>query len=294
MRFRDWSSLRYYLLWAYEDAVPLHAHVGTYSDDDIACWLIIKGSVKLTTNGNSVTARRGQWVFVASPLRHQAFSRDAEILSLHIHLSWPGGDPLFERTRNVIFDAAQFPQLEAAARPMLQLVQRHFPQAETYLPCTPCGLGVYLRVQNLLPTWIASYYDTLIALGFVPRRLAGIDERVLNSVVELDRLPLQQRMNEKSLARNAGLSKTHFNALFVEELGTTPRRYFERRRLDSADQLLTRTGMSIKEIAFTLGFKYESHFCAWFRRLRGMRPTAFREGAQTPRLHRGNAKGSNR
>lgn len=280
MRFRDWSSLRYYLLWAYEDAVPSHAHVGAYSDDDIACWLIRKGSVKLITGGRTVTARKGQWVFVASPLRHQSFSRDAEILSLHFHLSWPGGDPLFERTRNLVLDAEQFPQLEAAARPVLRLVRRHFPSAETYLPRTSCGLGVYLRVQNLMPTWIAAYYDTLIRLGAAPRRLAGIDERVLNSVVELDRLPLQQRMDEGHLARHAGLSKTHLNALFVAALGTTPRRYFERRRLESADQLLTRTVTSIKEIAFTLGFKYESHFCAWFRRHRGVRPSAFRHGSR--------------
>ena len=282
MKFRDWTSLRYALYWAYEGEVLSSARVGTYGDSATACWLIRRGRVKVTAAGKSVTAGPNQWVFVASPKRHQDFSDDAEILSLHFHLSWPGGEAVIERKQNVVFDASDFPQLERAALPLLRHLRRSFPGSATFLPAQECTMSSYLRVQNLLPVWLAAYIETEAALGNHARRLEVPDNRVLESLNELDRQPLSQRFCEADLIQRAGLGRSHFNSLFLAATGMSPRRYFDRRRLSEACTLLRHTETSIKEIAFGLGFRYESHFTAWFRKGVQATPSAYRKQHRHP------------
>lgn len=276
MRFVDWASLRHQLWWAYEGPVAEEARRGSYTDPDTSCWLVKKGSVTVRTGRHAVTARAGEWVFVASPTRHQTFTDDAEILSLHFELSWPGGESVVDRTRSRVVPAARLPHLEKAARPVVRALRRAFPMAGAYLPEQPCDRALYLRLQALLPEWLNAYLDAQEALG-VPVRLRGErDERVLRGLAELDRMPPDRRVERAELAARLGLSGSHLDALFVAHTGMTLRRYGERRRLDTAVRLLRSTDKSVKVVAFELGFRHVSHFCLWFKRLKGVRPSELR------------------
>lgn len=278
MRFVDWASLRHHLWWAYEGPVVVEARRGSYTDSDTSCWLVKKGTVTVRTGRQAVTARAGEWVFVASPTRYQAFSDDAEILSLHFELSWPGGESVVDRTKNRVVPAARLPHLEKAARQVVRVLRRAFPLAGAYLPEQPCDRALYLRLQALLPELLNAYLDAQEELG-VPVQLRGErDERVLRGLAELDRMPLNQRMDRVKLGARLGLSGSHLDALFVAHTGVTLRRYGERRRLDTAVRLLKSTDKSVKVVAFELGFRHVSHFCLWFKRQKGVRPSALREG----------------
>lgn len=279
LRFRDWATVRYGLVWAYEGPVLPAARVGTYTNPDLSCWLVRRGHVILTTAGRAVTAREGDWAFVASPTRHQAFSRDAEILSLHVHFSWPGGEPVIEQKHNRVVPARDHPRLEKSALTLVRIVRRHFPRASAFLPDESCTLPLYLEVQNRLPLWLAAYLEAQAALGVHPRRLGLADDRVLQALADLDRQPLDRKFSERDWVARARLGRSQLNALFVHATGVTPRRYFERRRLETARRLLTHTRMSIKEIGIDLGFRHESHFSQWFHRREGRPPRRFRESA---------------
>ncbi|RRJ98277.1 AraC family transcriptional regulator [Opitutaceae bacterium TAV4] len=285
-RYGDWGAVRYGLVWAYEGAVWPASIKGDYTSRDYSCWLVRRGRVKLTTGRRSVVARAGQWAFVAVPERHQEFSADAEILSLHFHFTWPGGEPVVEQSRNVVFDAAERPDLERAARPVVRLVGKNFPGAHAFLSAQMCTLPLYLRVQNLLPRWIEAWLEAQAWLGNEPRRLGELDERVLRVLGELDRRPLGWRFAEQELAGLAGLGRSQMNALFVRATGVSPRRYWERRRLEAAERLLKNTEMSVKEIGLDLGFRYESHFSQWFRTQRGASPSAWKGGGGTTETRR--------
>lgn len=279
-RFQDWASVRYGLMWAYEGAVAAMGRAGTWTHADPSCWLVRKGRVTVTTKGKRVTATAGQWVFVATPTRTQAFSEDAEILSVHFHFGWPGGEPVIEQRLNAVFDATDVPQLEKAALPMVRLVAKHFPAASAFLPTARCTFPLYLRVQNMLPRWLSAYLEAQAWLGAYPKRVGEMDERVLQAIVELDRRPLNEKFSERSLVTQAGLGRSRLNALFLQATGVSPRRYYERRRLETCERLLVHTGTSLKEIAFDLGFGSESHFSHWFRGHRAVAPSAFREKAR--------------
>lgn len=276
LRFRDWSCVRHGLVWAYDDAVLRKARQGVYTNPDFSCWLVRRGQVTLTTGRQTVVARAGQWAFVACPTRRQNFSEDARILSIHFHFSWPGGEPVIAQPRNVVFSAADHPRLDRAARPIARLVTRHFPGAGAFLSDSLCTLPVYLRAQSLLPLWLDAYLETQAALGNFPRRLGLDDDRMLHAFAELDRQPLDEKFSEKRFVAASGLGRSQLNALFVRSAGTTPRRYFEKRRLEAAQRLLSGTRASVKEIALDLGFRHVAHFSAWFSRLTGASPTQTR------------------
>jgi AraC-like DNA-binding protein len=277
-RFIEWTSLRYYLLWAYEGDVLRKARIGTYTDSNTSCWLMKAGEVELQSGRDAVTVRAGQWAFVASPTRHQHFSRNAKILSLHFHLGWPDGEQLVERNRTLILEAKQFPELESTGRPIVDHVQKAFPRAKAFLPAEPSRLDAYLAAQALLPLWMTAYLRALARLGCAPRRLQVIDDRLLQGVAILDHHNLAIPFRESELIRRIGLSRARFDALFIAAYGVTPRRYLEQRRLRAAEELLRNRSLRVKEVALGLGFRHVSHFSLWFKRLTGRSPSDFQGG----------------
>jgi AraC-like DNA-binding protein len=74
-----------------------------------------------------------------------------------------------------------------------------------------------------------------------------------------------------------GLSQSQLNRLFLRERGQTVRQCHQHQRLEYAHTLLMRHDLSLKEVAMELGFKHQSNFTAWFRKLHRMTPSEFRE-----------------
>jgi AraC-like DNA-binding protein len=283
LRFRDWKALRYWLIWTYEGPVPEHAHIGEYGvleHPNISCWLIRCGSVTVKSLGNTVTAHKGQWIFVSTGKRHQHFSPDCEILSIHLGLYWPGNIPVIEQPKSYVFDASKFPELEKASIDMVRSVEAHFPKAGSDLAQYDSNIFTYLEVQHQLPLWLKYYLKIQASYGVVPNRLDIEDSRILHAINELDVRPMRETFSETELVELVGLSQSRLNFLFTRATGVTPKRYYERRRLEAAYGLLRSTDLSIKEIGFDLGFNFDSHFTSWFRKQAGTTPSMFRKTAK--------------
>ncbi|MCI0623300.1 MAG: AraC family transcriptional regulator [Acidobacteria bacterium] len=78
------------------------------------------------------------------------------------------------------------------------------------------------------------------------------------------------------LCSKLGISQPHFIQLFKNSTGMMiPHDYYNRLLIDRAQRLLQTADYSIKEIAFELGFKSDSHFCSLFRSFTGMTPTTY-------------------
>jgi AraC-like DNA-binding protein len=67
--------------------------------------------------------------------------------------------------------------------------------------------------------------------------------------------------------------------LLRQQQGTGLRAFMEQRRLDVARERILADHDPLKEIAFALGFRYASHFTAWFRRHTGVSPSDYRTSA---------------
>jgi AraC-like DNA-binding protein len=98
-----------------------------------------------------------------------------------------------------------------------------------------------------------------------------IEECIAYMMRHLDR-PLQA----STLAAQANISPSHFFFLFKRYVGSTPMDYFIRLRLQCACRLLEKTEMSIKAIAYTLGYNDPYYFSRIFKSFNRITPSQYR------------------
>jgi transcriptional regulator GlxA family with amidase domain len=104
----------------------------------------------------------------------------------------------------------------------------------------------------------------------------GLPPRALQRVRDYVESHLRGNLSLETLAATSGLSMYHFLREFKQSQGVTPHHYLVQRRIERARELLTRTDLSVSEIAFACGFSDQSHFGRRFRELVGVPPSAFR------------------
>ena len=95
---------------------------------------------------------------------------------------------------------------------------------------------------------------------------------------------LKKRFNEPlrtaELAKMAGMSVSQFERRFRRGLGSSPRQYLLRLRVDSAARLLTFTKRPIAQISKECGFHDHAHFTRSFKKMMSMTPLSFRKRQQ--------------
>ncbi len=87
---------------------------------------------------------------------------------------------------------------------------------------------------------------------------------------------LEDSIKLPELAKHIGLSKQHLILLFNEETGFPPIEYFLRMKIQKAAQMLSLTGLSIKEIAANIGISDPYYFSRLFKKMTGVAPTTYR------------------
>jgi transcriptional regulator GlxA family with amidase domain len=127
-----------------------------------------------------------------------------------------------------------------------------------------------------------------IDLFFVPaadvhNRIAHtgyLSGRRMGRAVEYVRLHLSENIRLEDMAAAAGLSAFHFARMFKRSTGLAPHRYVMTMRLEKAKALLRQCQRSLTEIAAECGFWDQSHMSKVFRRLAGISPVEYRDGAR--------------
>jgi AraC-like DNA-binding protein len=87
---------------------------------------------------------------------------------------------------------------------------------------------------------------------------------------------LDQPLPLGAVARQAGLSESHFCRLFKEATGLTLTDYVNRCRIEWAKRELLRPEARVSEIAFLVGYQSLSQFNRSFARIVGQAPTVYR------------------
>lgn len=106
--------------------------------------------------------------------------------------------------------------------------------------------------------------------------------RVAKAIAALQSRP-QQSLNTDEAAALAGLSVSHFSALFRQITGESPKRYSVRLKMLRARQLLLETGQSVRTISSAVGFDDPLYFSRLFRAMNRLSPSQFRRAARPER-----------
>ena len=277
---REWASLRSELVWIYEGAPGSRTGLAQRERGNWA-WFLSQGGVTLAQPTGKTVLKAGSWLLLPMGKARHEFTEDARLLSVHFRCQWPSGQNLIRGEAPVQFPGTLYPGLETQGRDLERLVRRHLPQAAEYKLQTRQELdgAAFLQVQAAFLNWLALWLEACVGQGADWTRLSTGDDRLLQALRLLNHAPLEQPFPRLAVRKELELSEVHLNRLFLREFGQTTRKYWDRRRLEFAKSCLETSHMPVKEVAYRLGFRSDSHFAVWFRRQTQLRPSEFRESA---------------
>lgn len=269
-----WDTLRVTLLWAYGGTPGMKT--GSRPLSNFFAWYLRSGSVDLTLADQTIHVEQGQWCILPPGEVDRHFSDDAQLMSLSFQFVWPDGSRLFDFRLPQVVTAEQGKSLLRPAEALVEHVSHVFPDAYLFLPLENTSAATYLRLQRLVFDWAAALTDTLEQLGHTIHTMARMDDRIIHARELMDQAIFSQSLSESDIASQIGLSTSQFTRLFTSQFNMTPKRYMDQQRLTLAKRMLRSSEMSVKQLAFNMGFKQLSHFSNWFRKHQGVSPRKYR------------------
>lgn len=114
---------------------------------------------------------------------------------------------------------------------------------------------------------------------FAPTK-GGLAPWAARRCMELMRARLSEDISLDDLASEARLSVFHFARMFKQSVGTSPRVYLTRLRVERACELLESTNLSITQIAQEVGYSSNQVLARIFVKHRRMSPTDYRRAVR--------------
>ncbi|MBO7376301.1 MAG: helix-turn-helix domain-containing protein [Clostridia bacterium] len=90
---------------------------------------------------------------------------------------------------------------------------------------------------------------------------------------------LERKITVPEMAKKIGMSASHCNYIFKQNLGMTVGQYISETRLNLAQNELRNTRHSVQRIAAQVGYEDEFYFSRWFKKKTGLSPLYYRKTA---------------
>ena len=117
----------------------------------------------------------------------------------------------------------------------------------------------------------------LCELIVLPRTSQGTrDNDVIAQVMDYIAQHLFEDLSVSDVAASVNLSPSHLSRVFKTRTGFSPHEYITLRRIDAAKELLLTTELSVRQIAFHVGYHSEANFITSFSGKTGITPATFR------------------
>lgn len=178
----------------------------------------------------------------------------------------------------------------------MHLVGQQVPSLLAAIGATPeqpvFGLGDPARVVSLIDTIIrrmerdetmatllasaGAAWHAMAILAADRRTISRQQADPIEATIEHLRSNVSTRISLADLAGMAGLSVSHYSALFRRATGYGALEYQTRLRMGTARELLDTTDRSIASVASQVGFTDALYFSRQFRRIHGVSPTEYR------------------
>lgn len=127
--------------------------------------------------------------------------------------------------------------------------------------------------------WIRSYSNANLRRSNGEQG-GGRNAKALSQAIDFLKANIDQSIRLEDIGRATNRSASHISRMFSTELGMPPHQYLMRLRVEKAQKLLSKTSVSIAEIAYDCGFSHQEHLSRLFRRFTDTTPAAYRREMQ--------------
>jgi AraC-like DNA-binding protein len=150
---------------------------------------------------------------------------------------------------------------------------------------------IFVLVHQLLHIANADYYTAQSANYLITSLLIEMSDQTLMSTLQekqgkysgqINRIAswikanIDKPLTLDGIAKQFGYNKNYLTRKFREELGVTTQKYINLCKIGKAKELLCRSNMNNKEIAYQLGFNDEKYFMRIFKQYEGLTMQEFR------------------
>lgn len=113
-----------------------------------------------------------------------------------------------------------------------------------------------------------------------PQKKEVLPPFVLRSVTRQIEETLAETIRVEEIAKQVGLSRSHFSRAFQAATGQTAQEFIITRRICRARDLLIETEQNVAEIAVATGFSSQAHLSSAFKKRLGVTPARYRDSFQ--------------
>lgn len=103
------------------------------------------------------------------------------------------------------------------------------------------------------------------------------EKRPIDSVIRYIKKNYTQPITLSDVCEKLHYSRSYVSHIFKQHTGRSFRQYLTEIRLEAAKTLLQYSGLSITEIAFSVGFEDSTYFASIFKKHYGLSPSAYRK-----------------
>ena len=233
-----------------------------YSDEFSRIYYVESGEAFVRHHGNLYHLRPGH-LFLIPAHTVMSYWCDSPFNFYWVHFTarLPGGLPLFDWLQCRYEIPMENP---GQSLDNLKLIQNSYESTE---------LGAELTANGMLRILLARFINTAATEQLTIGETSLLKFRTCLDYIDAQ---IHQPIRIDDLARVAGLERAYFSRAFTACLGIPPAAYIRERRIEKAKPLLTRTDMTIEEIADSLGFADAFHFSKMFKKQVGMPPSHYR------------------
>lgn len=128
----------------------------------------------------------------------------------------------------------------------------------------------------LYPMTAACSCLDMISGSMIGKRIGPDRKSISDSFISIIESRMDPAPSICEVAESMKIDRSTLFRAFMREHGISPKRYLENIRIDKASELLSATGMSVKEISDSCGFVHPSHFGKVFRARTGKSPAEWR------------------
>lgn len=190
--------------------------------------------------------------------------------------------------------------IDAGSVPMDQLQQSDFIRSLKDSCIKVCAMSSYMAVEGNAPYYkVMDLSDDLIRRIESLNSVTGLYELMQNALIAFARevqvshltaysRPVRQvleyieanypeKITLDLLAKHTGLSPAYLSNLMKKETGQNLSAHINRIRVEHGKRLLLNSNLSSAQVAQRVGFCYQNHFAAIFKKITGSSPTEFRK-----------------
>lgn len=224
-------------------------------------YFVCSGSLYVENNGLNGVVQAGQVALIDCMQPHHYYARENSE-TLWMHLEGCNTKDFFTYIRSIYGGRIAFtpPSSRNTKAAMLQLINAF------RLPGQMSEGEQSQRIHRLL--------CELIVLPRTSRQVE--DNDAISQVIDYITQHLFEDLSVSDVAVSVSLSPSHLSRLFKIRTGFSPHEYITLRRIDAAKELLLTTNLSVRQIAFRVGYHSEANFITSFSGKTGVTPAAFR------------------